>query len=378
MEQQQGIDAYRYFFPAGWLLGIWGVVLWILFPWSLVSYPGLRHPEIMMGGFFLCFVCGFLMTAAPRFTATHGPTVMEQRLSWLLIGLLFLSLFPQSRLWFFLAVNLMFLSLTLFMVRRFLVRKNNPPDAFVFVGFGLLVGLAGSLIMTLSEFFDTPSIVYQMGRLFFLQTYILSLVLGVGSRLIPALLGWAPLPTESKAPPKVIFFITLGVLFLVSYVMEAFSWGLPGNILRTLIVLIISLRFWKIHRFPQRRGVQTFWLWSAAWMLLLGQGALIFFPDFRVHILHVIFASGLSLMTLMIAVRVALSHGKHELSLEKNSKALLAGGFLVLFAGLTRLSAGFAPEIYQSHLVYAAFTWVFGLLIWGWVYIPRILSVRSV
>ena len=103
MEKPQ-MDAYRYFFPAGWLLGIWGVVLWILFPWNLVSYPGIRHPEIMMGGFFLCFVCGFLMTAAPPFTSTHGPTVKEQRSAWVLIFGLFVSLFPESRLYFFIVV----------------------------------------------------------------------------------------------------------------------------------------------------------------------------------------------------------------------------------------------------------------------------------
>jgi uncharacterized protein involved in response to NO len=91
--KSQPMDAYRYFFPVGWALGIWGVLLWILFPWNLVTYPGLHHPDIMIGGFFLCFVCGFLMTAAPKFTSSFGPTRFEQNFSFALIGILVVSLF---------------------------------------------------------------------------------------------------------------------------------------------------------------------------------------------------------------------------------------------------------------------------------------------
>lgn len=376
MESQQ-MDAYRYFFPAGWLMGIWGVLLWILFPWNLVAYPGIRHPEIMMGGFFLCFVCGFLMTAAPRFTSSFGPTLKEQRFAWGVIGALFLSLFHPSRVWFFLVVNVTFIFLIQFMFRRFMNRKSNPPDSFIFVGFGLGAGLIGSLLLTLAEFITIPDALYQMGRLFFLQTYILSLVLGVGSRLVPALLGWTPLPTEKGLPPRVALFVGLGVAFVASYVLEAFGWAGWGNVLRSLAITLVFALFWKIHRFPQRRAFQTSWLWGSAWTLLLGQWALVFLPEYRVHLLHVIFVSGLALMTLMIAVRVGLSHGKHDMMLEKNSKALFLGAFLVFLAGFTRLSAGFAPAIYQSHLVYAAYTWILGMLIWGWIFLPRIAKVKA-
>lgn len=373
------VDAYRYFFPAGWLLGIWGVLLWILFPWSLVQYPGLSHPEIMMGGFFLCFVCGFLMTAAPRFTSSFGPTLLEHLASGALIAALFLSLAFPSKTPFFIVVNFIFIFLAVYLFRRFLSRKSNPPDAFIFVGFGVLSGLTGSVLLTLGQFIDVPGSLYTFGRLLFLQTYILCLVLGVGSRLIPALLGWAPLPTDLKATSKskVLKFAVLAIIFVFSYVVEVWLTFLAGQILRAIVITVLCFQYWNVHKFPKRRAYQTWGLWVATWSLVLGQWGLVVLPSFRIHLLHVIFTSGLALMTFMIAVRVGLSHGHHEMALEKNSKALGLGAFLVFFAGLTRLSAGFAPHIYQSHLIYAAYTWILGLLIWGWVFLPRIYQVKK-
>lgn len=375
--KSQTLDGYRYFFPAGWVLGLWGVLLWILFPWNLVAYPGLMHPEIMMGGFFLCFVCGFLMTAAPKFTSSFEPTRWEQNLALALIACLFLSLMLPGKVYFY-GVSLgLFLFLVQYLVRRFLARKANPPDAFIFVGFGVLSGLVGNGILFCAEFHDVPSGIYNLGRSFFLQAYIFSLVLGVGSRLIPALFGRAPLPTEGGVPPKLKVFFTLAVVFVGTYFLEAFGSKIVANILRALVFTFIGLNFWRLHQLPIRKDRQAFWLWVSAWFLVLGQWGVALFPDYRIHALHVVFVSGLALMTLMIATRVCLSHGHHEMSLEKNSKALLFGALLLILAGLTRLSAGFAPHIYQSHLVYASYTWILGLLVWGAVFLPRILRVKT-
>lgn len=377
MKTQQ-MDGYRYFFPAGWALGIYGVVLWLLFPHQLVAYPGLFHPEVMMGGFFLCFVCGFLMTAAPKFTASFGPARWEQYTAQTLIALLFASLIPPGKTYFYAVVLLLFLFLIQFLARRFLARKANPPDAFIFVGFGLASGLLGNVILLSGEFFDVPGTLYSFGRSMFLQAYIFSLVLGVGSRLIPALFGWTPLPTEAhKLPPKLKVFVTLAIVFFATYVCEALGHTQPANILRALVFTVIGINFWRLLKLPKRRERQPFWLWVSAWFLILGQWGVGLFPAYRIHALHVVFISGLALMTLMIATRVCLSHGQHDMGLEKSSKALLFGALLIIFAGLTRLSAGFAPHIYQSHLIYASYTWILGLLGWGVTFLPKILRLKA-
>lgn len=372
------MDAYRYFFPAGWLLGLWGVLLWILFPWNLVTYPGLHHPEIMMGGFFLCFVCGFLMTAAPRFTETFGPTAGEQRTAFTLLVGLFLSLLPQKKSYFFAVVIALFVFLVFYMMRRFLQRKSNPPDSFLFVGFGIGSGIIGALILFLAEFFDVPIEIYGLGRLFFLQAYVLCLILGVGSRLIPALLGSAPLPTEAlKTKPQLKLFTILAILFLFSFAVEVTPYKMAAYILRAALVSFIAVKFWTLHLLPKRKAFQSYWLWSSGWFLVLGQWGLLLFPDQRIHILHVILVSGLGLMTVMIATRVALSHGKHDMQIENKSKILFIGAGLLALAGLTRLSAGFAPQIYQSHLLYAAYTWIIGLLLWGFLMIPKVICIKG-
>lgn len=376
MKTQQ-LDAYRYFFPAGWVMGIWGVLLWILFPWNLVAYPGLRHPEIMSGGFFLFFVSGFLMTAAPKFTSSFEPTKRDQQISFTLITALFLSLLPEKKIYFYTVVVSLFVFLGYFLLTRFINRKSNPPDSFLFVGFGLIAGLLGGLGMVLGEFFNLRPELYTLARLCLLQAYVLSLVLGVGSRLIPALLGWASLPTESgKTKPRLFLFSSLAALFMITFFLEAFHFSFLSQALRSLVFSFIAFYFWKLHRFPNRKAVQSWWLWISAWSLLLGQWGIFFFPDFRIHLLHVVLVSGLGLMTFMISSRVILSHGHHGLEWEKNSKLLFIGALLISLAGFTRLSAGFAPRIYQSHLLYAAYTWIFGLLLWGALFLPKIFRVK--
>lgn len=370
-------DAYRYFFPAGWALALWGVLLWILFPWNLVSYPGLKHPEIMIGGFFLCFASGFLMTAVPKFTASFGPTKTDQKVSLGLIGFLFLSVAPSNTVYFYLVVNLLFVFLISFAIRRFKRRRSNPPDSFLFVGFGLGSGLVGSFVLLLSKLISVPVFMYDLGRLLFLQAYILCLVLGVGSRLVPALLGWGPAPNDfQKVQPRIRLFSLLVLLFLTSYVLEAANLIWLSQSLRSGIITFIAFRFWQIHQLPKRKGFQSYSLWCSAWFLFLGQWGILFMPTYRIHFLHVLLVSGLGLMTFMIATRVILAHGQHDMQHENNSKGLLLGAILLALAGLTRLSAGLVPQLYQSHLFYASCTWILGLTTWGILFLPKIFVIN--
>jgi len=371
------VDAYRYFFPAGWLLGLWGVSLWLLFPLDLLAYPGSLHPQIMMGGFFLCFVCGFLMTAAPRFTASFPPTRLDIWISGFLLAALFLSVLSMKILFFHLTTLMLLLFLVIFFVRRFLHRTQSPPDAFLFVGVGMGIALVGVTLLICGDLGWNHDSWLSLGRLFFLQGYILALVLGVGSRLVPALLGRGPMPTETLRSSSLKLFAVLAFAFLLSYFIEAFSANLIGPFLRSFVVTWIIFYFWKIHLLPVKKGHQAFWLWVSAWSLLVGQWGTTLWPAYRLHFLHLIFISGLGLMTLMIATRVTLSHGGHDTGLEKNSKALLIGGVLLVAAALTRVSAGFSSRIYQSHLIYASCAWLVGLVVWGWVYLPKMIFLKQ-
>jgi uncharacterized protein involved in response to NO len=63
-------EPFRIFFPAGLLLGIIGVSLWILYYMGAgVPYPNVAHARLMIEGLMASFIFGFLGTAGPRLTS---------------------------------------------------------------------------------------------------------------------------------------------------------------------------------------------------------------------------------------------------------------------------------------------------------------------
>ena len=371
------IDLYRIFFPAGWLLGFWGAFVWVLYFFNIIDYPGVLHPEIMMGGFLLAFVLGFLCTAVPRFTDSFPATKNEVQFSVFLVFALFLAQLKANIFYFRICSFSIFLFLAYFLLRRFINRKANPPAPFLFVGVGIITGLSGSLILLLSNFdFVGPS-VFALGRLFIVQGYILSFVLGIGSRLIPSLLGFAPPPDQSQKGLGVKIYLILALIFLSTYFVEAFLSDYFGMILRDLIIIFIAFVPWKIYKKPTRKAVHAYGLWISCWFLLLGHIGASLFANYKIHFMHLFYIGGLSLMTLLIATRVTLSHGGHNVGLELKSRALYGLIILFIVAALTRLSAGFLPSQYLSHLLYAAVVWISGLTLWGIVFIPRIILVKN-
>src|SRR5690606_6854530 len=99
-------------------------------------------------------------------------------------------------------------------------------------------------------------------------------------------------------------------------------------------------------------------LWISGWSIVVGLLLNAALPAYSIHVMHLVYAGGMGLMTLMIATRVTLSHGRHDLSLESRSRILAATGALVVCAALTRVSAGWLPEVYLTHLGYAAVCWI--------------------
>jgi uncharacterized protein involved in response to NO len=348
----------------GWLFGFWGAFLWILFVLKFIDYPGGLHPDIMVGGFLLSFASGFITTASPKFTDSYPPTEWDLRLSVIFTSLLFSSLITPNVIYFRSAVLAQFLFLSWFVIQRVIHRKTNPPVVFLFILFGLFCGVLGMILLI-------TNLSPILGRLLFLQGFILSFILGIGSRMVPALLG------HEQTNFKFNTIITAGVIFFLSFVIESFYSVFLGTSLRNIIFLLVAFKIWKIHKLPVRRGFQAWGIWLSAWSMLIGALAASFFPSERIHLLHMLFVSGIGMLTLMIATRVSLSHGKHDMNLEMKSKHLVATVSLIILAGLTRSTAGFMPKLYEHHLAYAALVWIMGLLVWGWVFLPKIFKIEK-
>jgi len=371
-------EPYRLFFSIGILYGLWGVGLWIPYGMHLTqSYPGNLHAQVMIGGFLVAFASGFLMTAIPRFTETFPAQWSE--ILWIAIPLLalpVLAIFADPVI-ISASVGIALLGLAKFAVLRFLKREAPPPKAFVVLGIGLLSALLGIALQLSPLVIHLGPDAAALGRLLYLRCFMLSLVLGVGSRLVPSLLGSGPpsqMPDMGNAGSN--SFMIAGILYILSFILDGVL-PIPARILRAAVVSWITLRHWEIWRRPLNPTKVAYGIWFSAWSLNLGTWGLVFFPQYNVHFAHLNLVSGLGLMTLMVATRVILAHGGYNLTLESRLKPLSwIIGILIAAAG-TRVLAGLFPSAYMTHIVYAAILWVIALLIWGISIGRRVLPMFS-
>jgi uncharacterized protein involved in response to NO len=94
-----------------------------------------------------------------------------------------------------------------------------------------------------------------------------------------------------------------------------------------------------------------------------------------VHALHITLIGGFSLLSILVATRVTLSHSTEGKAPEKSWRSIGIFTGLFLLAAITRVIAVFWPTVYLSHLSYAAILWLIGIFIWIALMIPRMLEV---
>jgi uncharacterized protein involved in response to NO len=376
-------DPFRVFFPIGLAFAVWAAMDWIFFGFGLSEfYPGQSHADLMFGGFLVSFILGFLMTAIPRFTGANFASAKE-----ILTGLVILSAtltcaFIQSRKYLLSFVVLALLFLIGFASSRFTRRKSNPPYTFIFVGIGLVIGVVGFCLMAMIEFdLVTSPTLLPFSRALAYQGMVLSLILGVGGRLIAGILGWEDIVQQQRAVyenqkgflsvvPRTM--LVAGVIFMGSFLVEFFASTSIGRLMRLGLTGWIAFGYWRILSLPKTRTPHTWIIWSSSWMILMGGAAHgLSRGEWGIAGLHLLFVGGFSLLTLMIASRVILAHGSDGLGLEQQRLPYWLPGGLILLAAITRWLAPIAPDSYVRHLGYAAGCLISGMLIWGIFFIPR-------
>lgn len=377
-------DPYRFFFPLGWALGIWGALVWILGA-ARIPYERLAavHPDLMIGAFLFAFVCGFLMTAIPRFTSTPRASRTEIGAQMLILLTITATGIQENVPAMRGAVLIGLSALLAFVMRRFARRTANPPPTFVFIGVGIACGLSGVALLVATDFGLLGTAVIPTARALYLHGLVLSLVLGVGGRLIPALLGFAPMPNPDAPPgaPLTAYARALppsvwagAAALLASFPLDAWPAAALGLRLRAAVVVFVAVRFWSIHRAPHAKTRLAYWLWISAWLTVLGYVAAALWPRRAADILHIAFIGGFGLMTLLVATRVTVAHGGHGAEAE-NSPVLGVTAVLVLLALLVRLSVAWAPHDAPHQVVYAAAWWILALLVWGATFVRKMLFV---
>lgn len=366
-------DPFRLFFPLGAALALAGVAPWASQYFTHASYPRDLHRMLMINGFLLSFVCGFLMTAVPRFTASFQATGLEITAIACFLFAAAVSAFQQSPMLNSLFSTFAVLTLISFAARRFLNKKSNPPYTFVFIGVGLLLWLLASVSMLIQNFATLPASVSFIADDVFSNGAIMSLILGVGGRLIPGILGWQEIVTLQRqryeTPRSYLRLIPVSIwlaviLFLLSFFLTPI---VPLQLcfwVRFAVTLYFAIRYWKLYRVPATRSFLTWSIWLSAWSLVLGYLLPAIWVQAYVHALHLLFVGGFSLLTLIIAMRVTFAHGPTGTAVEKTTPAILVVSFLIAFAALTRVTAIIWSKIYLDHLGYAAMTWILALGLW--------------
>ena len=375
-------DPYRVLFPVGVAAALAGLVPWILVALRLpVAYPGAAHAALMVQGFELAFVSGFLLTAMPAFT--HGPRCSPAELAAVtaLVGtyVVLRAFSVPMASWAYLAA---LGALGFVVARRVRPGEAAPPEEFLLVGAGLALGLAGAVVEVLVSLGRLPDAAERMGVRCISLGMLPALVLGLGGLLVPTFARMTdPLTIFGVAkagdrPRRRMFVVAVAVLLVLAVNLDFAGLVVPAAWCRALAALASTQLAWKLWRLPGRRDRLSWSIWSAGWAVAIGFVVAAIWPLHRVEAWHVAFVGGYALLTLGIGTRVVVSHGGHAMNEEGGvlswwAVAALGGALLVRALGPT-----FDPARTALHQGVAAALAVLALLGWFVAAWPRIRRTR--
>lgn len=380
-------EPYRLFFPMGIALAALGMGIWIPYyflPHAL-PYPGAGHAFVQIQGFLLCFILGFLGTMLPKAlgVAPLGPWQFAFfPLGFLGAALLALTGFYQAAEWIHL---LLILNFVLFILRRLPQRQATPPPPFILIALAMFSDLAGTLsrILSISGIGGAPGL--RIASLLQFQAFPLLLVLGVGSFLLPKLLGNATVTPESlrdaaKAPWQGP--LAMGLLFLASFILEAAAAGTSfgsdamrlGAGLRSGVWVWFLIRTLALHRTPRKLPAYLQGARLSLWTMGLGLAMPVFLPGYALAWEHIVFITGLLWITLSVAARVMSAHAGRLDSLALHPGKSLGYGILIVLAMVTRVCTDVWTGSHWLHMALAAAFGLAALGLWGRIYLPLMLD----
>jgi len=378
-------EPFRIFFPLATLLGISGVSLWPLFFAGLHKfYPGPMHARLMIEGFLAGFVIGFLGTALPRLLS--APPLRRGEL-WTLLALHVLTaglhIGEQPR-----AGDLAFIALMLTfgacMISRVRSRTELPPPGFVLVAFGYLSGIIGPVLWLCGTQGWVSGSVTMFGALLLNQAFVLFLLLGIGTFLLPRFLRLRdvrPMAEERTASPgwrlRAAFSFATGLALLASYWLEATAPLAPAAAwLRSIAALVYLATMIPFHRQSDPLRTAALATQLALLALIIGLIFPLFWPAQRIAGLHIVFLGGFSLITFTVATRVVLGHSGNESLFDTRLPSLQIATILLLAGSALRVIGDFLPT--RPHWLNAAsYLWMLAAGIWAFHILPKVRHADS-
>src|SRR5262249_35039700 len=107
-------------------------------------------------------------------------------------------------------------------------------------------------------------------------------------------------------------------------------------------------------------------------LLVLGLFAPAILPSYRVANLHLVFVGGFSIILFTVSTRVVIGHSGETQLFQRRLPFLIVALTLLVLAMLSRVSADFMAPERNSHLVYAALTWILAAAVWGIALVPKL------
>jgi uncharacterized protein involved in response to NO len=343
--------------------------VWPLHALGVMGYPGGPHRQLMMQGFEQCFVLGFLLTAMPAFT--HGERCRPWELAWAAAAMLLLGAATFGGVeWL---AHVAFLASLLLIVvaggRRVFGNPQKPPEEFLFVGFGVLLGMTGGAALLAAALGSDAELPWRFADRLLSLGMVLSLVVGVGSLLVPTFAGMRdPLTIPGVAGPhqrrgRRLLYVAVIAAFALAFGAELAGRVQLGAIVRSVAVTVMGLWVWKLTRLP-RRDVPGFALWTSGWMVMTGLWVAACFPRFVLAGMHVAFIGGFALLTMGVGTRVVVAHGGQPLDIERRILDPFVAALMLLALG-ARLAAEFAPAYASQAWAAAGALWIAAWILWG-------------
>ena len=375
-------EPFRLLFPLGTALGILGVALWPLFIWNATTvYPATMHSRIMIEGFLTSFVVGFLTTALPRLIGAPRLTLIESGgFSAALTGVAWLHFSGRTLagdVLFFCTIGTLVFCLSV----RGIFRRDTPPPAFVLVAMGMLCALLGSGIHVVAAVSPSllPVAAVPIGRLLLNQGYLLLPIMGIGAFLLPRFFN---LPSRQSfdeslsLPPGwskgALFAFACGLAVMAGFILEASGSPRAGCGLRAAALVVYFFREVPFHRAGFGGGSLALGLRISLASIPLGYLLIAVWPDHSLALLHVVFITGFSLLTFVVASRVVLGHCGQSSKFRMTLWPVLGVCALVTLAMLSRVSADWMPDGRMGHYAYAAVAWIAGAVLWGLWALPSL------
>ncbi len=369
-------DPFRVFFPLGILLAWAGIAHWVLH-WSgvLADYRPAFHAITQIQGFMMAFAAGFLMTALPRRTGNAPPAVWEV---WSVAGLLAATVVAAWLERFDLS-QVAWLSATVVLLRfasRRIRRPRSPkplPASFVWIVWGLLLGVVGSLATAAFGILGADlHWLHTVGKLHVLQGMFLGLIAGIGGMVLP-LVTHGNVPDSVQERGLLVWHVLGLVLLVASFWVEPFVSLRLAMALRcaaTLVVLSGARSMWRLPRTP---GFHRKLVWVATWMLPVGFALGAAFPAHKHIGLHVVFIGGFALMALAISMHVTHAHAGDRQLMGASPRAVVVMAGALVVALLLRIVVELDRAHYLDWIAGAATAFLVATVAWGVVALPVLL-----